>query len=468
MPREKEGKQKTKGIPVPIVPILQKFLKTYEQHCAQMQTFVCPALKQDLKTSISSERILRKFMLVRPEDSPPSIPPISLEPLLMTIQDECYMLGKEICIWSLQLSNPEIARLASLLELRGCAACPFTSLELIDCRMDLWSLGRLGRALPCSCLRSLVLDYCRFGNEEIENIFSGLENNQRLQVLSLRYCGLGPQSGPRLGAIIYQSSVCELHLDGNCLQCSGALALLRPAAEYAEKQGRDQPATSPPDLGSPPQQLQVKQRGSSTLNQTTKSPGALPGKTPAGKERRKKGIKKKIKDLTEAGPWLVKLYLADNGIDGKGKEGENGLLEFTQILTCLITYSAHLREIDLGNNVLGEMAAADILEALRARKTGKLPVLKIIITPQVSSDIFRSVWKNSKKSSITHKKKKEVCSWMSVSASYSHQGIRLKTECGCHLSLWMLSITMANRTCVKRYCLFYNNSFHWNQAPFKF
>lgn len=40
---------------------------------------------------------------------------------------------------------------------------------------------------------------------------------------------------------------------------------------------------------------------------------------------------KKIKD--SAGPWLVKLYLADNGIDGKGKEGENGLLEFTQILT---------------------------------------------------------------------------------------------------------------------------------------
>lgn len=45
------------------------------------------------------------------------------------------------------------------------------------------------------------------------------------------------------------------------------------------------------------------------------------------------GIKKKIKDLTEAGPWLVKLYLADNGIDRRGKEGENGLLEFTQILT---------------------------------------------------------------------------------------------------------------------------------------
>ncbi|XP_029795997.1 uncharacterized protein LOC115292183 isoform X2 [Suricata suricatta] len=364
MPREKEGKQKTKGTPLPIVPVLQKFLKTYEKHCAETQTSVCPAIKEDLKSSIHNEQILRKFVLVRPDDSPPSVLPVSLEPLLMTIRDACYMLGKELCVWGLQLSNPEIARLASLLELKGRTACPLTTLELIDCRMDLWSLGRLGRALPCSCLHSLVLDYCRFRNEEMESIFSGLENNRRLQVFSLRYCGLGPQSGPRLGSVVCQSSVRELHLDGNYLQCPGALALLRPMAEYAEMQGKDQP-----DSRNPPQQLQAKERTSSTSNQTTKPSGAETGKTASGKERRKKGIKKKIKYSTEAGPWLVKLYLADNGIDGKGKEGENGLLEFTQILTCLIKYSAHLREIDLRNNVLGEMAATDILEALRARKT---------------------------------------------------------------------------------------------------
>lgn len=38
----------------------------------------------------------------------------------------------------------------------------------------------------------------------------------------------------------------ELHLDGNYLQCSGALALLRPVAEYAEMQGKDQPDTRNP------------------------------------------------------------------------------------------------------------------------------------------------------------------------------------------------------------------------------
>ena len=40
-------------------------------------------------------------------------------------------------------------------------------------------------------------------------------------------------------------------------------------------------------------------------------------------------------------------------------------------LVSLIKYSAHLKEIDLGNNVLGEKAAVDLLEALRARKTGR-------------------------------------------------------------------------------------------------
>ncbi|XP_044802374.2 uncharacterized protein LOC102389985 isoform X2 [Bubalus bubalis] len=368
MPREKQGKRKTKGAPQSIVSTLQKFLKTYEKRCVQTQTSVCPAIKRDLKASINHERILRKFVLVRPDDSPPGILPISLEPLLMTVQDECYMLGREICIWGFQLSNPEIARLALLLESKGHTRCPFTTLELIDCKMDLWSLGRLGQALHLSSLHVLVLDYCRFTHEEIESIFSGLENNQRLQSLSLRYCGLGPQNGPRLGSIVCHSAIRELHLGGNYLQCSGALGLLRPLAEYAEMQGKDQLAISSPDTRSPPPLLQARQRGSSPLNQIAESSRAVTVKPTSGK-RRKKGIKKKIKDLIETGPWLVKLYLADNGIDGKGKEGENDLLEFTQILTCLIKYSVHLKEIDLGNNVLGEKAAVDLLEALRARKT---------------------------------------------------------------------------------------------------
>jgi len=45
----------------------------------------------------------------------------------------------------------------------------------------------------------------------------------------------------------------ELHLDGNYLQCSGTLALLRPIAEYAEMQRKDQPTLASPHAGNPPQ-----------------------------------------------------------------------------------------------------------------------------------------------------------------------------------------------------------------------
>ncbi|XP_060053468.1 uncharacterized protein LOC132540358 isoform X2 [Erinaceus europaeus] len=356
MPGAKERKPKAKGAPLTVSPILQRFLKTYEKHCAQTRTAVCPAIKRDLKASISDERMLRK---------------------------------------------------ALLLESRGRPRCSLSTLELIDCRMDSWSLGRLGLALQFSGLRSLVLDYFKCGKEELENLCSGLKSSRQLRELSLRFCGLGPQSGPGLGSLAQGSTVCILHLDGNNLQSSGALALLRPLAEFAETQGTAQPAKS----SDTPQLLQAGERGQPTLSHTTALAEALSTKTASGKKKtkkRKKAIKKKVEDLAETGPWLVKLHLADNGIDGKGKGGESGLLEFIQILTCLITHSTHLRELDLGNNVVGEKAAVGILEALRARKTGKLPILKIKVTPQISSDTFRSIWKNSKKSKMTLKKKKKV------------------------------------------------------------
>lgn len=405
MPRAKKRKEKPQGVPPSVVPILQKLLKTYQKHCAQSGTSLCPTIQRDLKSSIDREQILRKFTLVR-ADATASHPPVSLEPLLMAIRDERYTLGKELCLWGLQLTNPEIARLALFLESKH-TICPVTTLEIINCKMDLWSLGRLGKALQFSNLYFLALDYCKFGNRELESIFSGLENNQKLQGLSLRYCGLGPQSGLRLGSVISQSAICELLLDGNDLQCSGTLALLRPIAEYAEMQGKDQPTSASPHTGNLPLLPQVCEGGSSTLSQIAKSSEALTVERTPQRKRGGRGIRKKVKRPMEAGPWVVRLHLADNSIDRTGLEGEQ-LLELTRTLTRLIKYSPHLRDLDLGNNILGETAAAGILEALRARKTGKLPPLKITVTPRISSDTFTSIWKHSKKSNRTSKRKKKV------------------------------------------------------------
>ncbi|KAK2090436.1 hypothetical protein P7K49_031692 [Saguinus oedipus] len=144
-----------------------------------------------------------QFMLARPADSPPRILPVSLEPLLMTIQDECYTLEKEVCICGLQLSNSEIARLEVTW---------------------LWALctgncGNLGWAHVLTPIRKLPY-------EEL------------------------------LVAESAQSSSHELKLDGHYLECSGALALLRPIADYMERQGKDQLAPASPDAVNPPPRLQ--------------------------------------------------------------------------------------------------------------------------------------------------------------------------------------------------------------------
>ncbi|XP_051839321.1 uncharacterized protein LOC127553002 [Antechinus flavipes] len=375
MPRTKKEKAKIKGASLSIVPVLKKFLKTYEKHCVQSQTSVCPAIKKALKISIENEQILRKLTLVSPGVSPTGFPEVSLEPLLKTIRDERYMLGRELCIWGMKLKNSDVASLAILLELQGRTMYPFSTLEIINSQMDLWSLERLGKSFLSSNLLSIILDYNKFINEGVDILMAGLEKNQKLKILSLRYCNLGPSSGSKLGWAVSQSSICELYLNGNYLQCSGALALIKHIAEFAETQGKDR------------RKKILRYRRSSSQQ-------VLPG------------IKKNKKGSSEIGPWLIKLNLADNGIDGRGKEGERGVLKFIQLLTHLIKYSDHLREIDLGNNVLGESAAIDILEALKERKKGKLSNLEIIVTPQISSDIFRSIWNNSKKFVSAQKKKK--------------------------------------------------------------
>lgn len=54
--------------------------------------------------------------------------------------------------------------------------------------------------------------------------------------------------------------------------------------------------------------------------------------------------------------------------------------------------------------------------------SGKLPPLKVTVTPRISSDTFRSIWKLSKKSNTTRKKKKKVNSSTSAQLGGSHQG----------------------------------------------
>ncbi|XP_019388543.1 PREDICTED: uncharacterized protein LOC109308599 isoform X2 [Crocodylus porosus] len=381
MQEKKKKKMKTKASSLPDISILKTFMKTYERHCALSQSSVSVTIKQSLKRCLGNEIALTKFVLTSSENSKGDVQPVSLTPLLRTIRDERYMLGKELCVWGIQLSNQDIANLALLLEQDGCTTYPFCSLEIIHTVIDAWSVERLGAALPVSNLSSIVLDYTKFGDKRINGLVSGLKGNRKLLTLSLCYCNLGPESGTELGPIVAQTAICNLYLNGNNLQCLGALELIKPIAVYANNLARDKETNTMKFSNATGHQMHEVGKGlnvhsaASGMNITPKTTRSNTTESIIGKEKKRKGSKKRKKN-PEIGSWLVKLRLADNGIDGRGKGGQNMVLEFTQFLIYLIKYSEHLMELDLDGNAIGELCSADVKDALKERLNDNKVIVK--------------------------------------------------------------------------------------------
>nr|XP_033814774.1 RING-box protein 2 isoform X2 [Geotrypetes seraphini] len=363
MPGKKRRKQKESSFLD--ISILKKFLHTYEQHCEETQSSLSPTIKKSLSNCISNEVAITKFVLSSHETIPEGHPPVLFKPLVTTIRNLRYMLGKELCIWGILLSNLDIVSLALMLELNGRTIYPFHNLEMIDCGIDVWSMERLGKALSFSNLVSIVLDYNK-----------------------------------------------ELYLNGNYLQCSGAVELINTISTYALGLSAERHTASETNTDFAHHILEAT--GSAGIHTAVSDLDVVPEThqpaIPEGTENIKKriGKKKKKREAPVAGPWLAKLHLADNGIDGRGNEGEAGVLEFTQLLSYLIRYSNHLAELDLDHNCIGELPANDILEALVERKKGKLSDLEIKVTAQISLDAFTSILKNSKKLKSIKKKKKRL------------------------------------------------------------
>ncbi|XP_071999491.1 uncharacterized protein [Engystomops pustulosus] len=335
--------------------------------------------------------------------------PVLLRPLLMTIRDERYMLATDLYLWGVPLSNQDVASLAILLELKGRTSYPFVKLEAIACGIDLWSVERLGKAVRYSQLTSITLDHNEFRDEGLEGLIRGLEGNMKMVSLSLCYCNLGPPSGTVLGKLLAESAISELYLTGNYLQCSGAVDLITSIAEKVQELTTEKPTEEATSLAH--QILEAQdQSGIHTMMSGPPTPMETPAISPdRGSEkgkRKKKGRKKKDKPIALPGPWVRKLFLANNGIDARGIEGETGVLEFSQLLSSLIRYSEQLSELDIDDNCLGELPATDILEALMERNQRKLPRLKIKVTAQISPVTFKSILKQSGKLKTSKKKRR--------------------------------------------------------------
>ena len=74
----------------------------------------------------------------------------------------------------------------------------------------------------------------------------------------------------------------------------------------------------------------------------------------------------------DPGAYLEKLHLADNGIDCNGITRHRGLLLCMQNLREFITYSQCLQELDLFQNLIGNLGGRELLAGLEQREQGEV------------------------------------------------------------------------------------------------
>ncbi|XP_067275579.1 uncharacterized protein [Pseudorasbora parva] len=344
-----------------VVLQLRALWRRYEHHCMQIDSCPSVVLKQDILQQIDKQEHLKKITLSFQDCGASDAILPSLQPLLMAIREERYTHAQEFHIWSLSLKETDIVELMQLvpeqgvflgsqaccnsnqsfpckqrnvclvtsltcllLEKRGRTVYPFRSLELLDCRLTEWSLERLGRAAGISYLTKLCLDYTRMGQEGLKGLLSGGLGTSQICSLSLCYCGLGSWSGTLLASLLTNSSVRELYINGNELQCVGAIELLRTVADNSLKMAEVQNRTT-------------------SITGETELISQMPNMSPRKKKAKNKGKKKKKREKAKSGPgaaggpWLEKLHMFDNSIDHSGKEGPNQLTRFLELLCIKMT-----------------------------------------------------------------------------------------------------------------------------------
>ncbi|XP_015780725.1 PREDICTED: uncharacterized protein LOC107358647, partial [Acropora digitifera] len=287
--------------------------------------------------------------------------PVKVPPLIAAIRSNRYVHVKELYIWDVPMKHEDIATLALLLEQ---SIYPIQYLELMDCSINSHGVDRLGRSMCMSNLTAILLDYNRFGDEGCSGLCRGLQNNRTLLRLSLNYCALGPSSGEVLGktvsntALRYNNGSRDLNTELNNIFHSARSRL----SSFGKK----------------------------------------------GKKGKKKKSGKKKKDPPPpppVGPWIQKLHLMNNGIDAHGLGSTLGPVMCMKMFRKLITHSQALQELDLDDNLIGDLGGREILEALMDRKEAGLDNVKINVTHRMNSTTFATI--NKLGSGLKKKSKKK-------------------------------------------------------------
>ncbi|XP_038050255.1 uncharacterized protein LOC119723597 isoform X1 [Patiria miniata] len=394
-------KKKLKGMGETPGDIVKRLYRIYLNNCENKKSIVCPSLKNFMKSCYEDNKLIVKFILEPVADyQDPEISNVKLEPLVMSLRQERYKYIKELHVWDIPLKHEHLASLALMLD-KG--VYPLTRLELIDCDIDAYAVERLMKCMPMTIISTLAFDYNEFGDEGLRGICKGLKNNRLLLSLSLCYCDLGVEAGSMLGDIVSTTALRDIYLNGNNLEAEGAIELIKLAADHAEMETYERNEGARLKAEEEAQALLLeKERGRMPTAMSSEEPAKKPdsaksSKAGSGKKKKKKGKKKKKTkappEPPPVGPWIHKLHLEDNGIDSYGRGSTYAPVIVTRLLRQLIQHSSCLQELDIDDNLIGDLGGREILEALNNRKEAGHPSMKMSVTHRMNSETFAAITK---------------------------------------------------------------------------
>ncbi|CAF1581321.1 unnamed protein product, partial [Didymodactylos carnosus] len=199
--------------------------------------------------------------------------------------------------------------------------------------------------LPMITIQSLYLRDCAiqpdsleklspFGDDGCIALCLNLIHNRTITSLSLTYCDISALCGQYLSRLLLNTAISEIYLDGNQLGCQGALALIKDLLHDCEK-------------------FTIEKLDKLRIDEEMKA-----------QEEKKK---KKSDEPPPVGPFVSKIHLFDNEIDHLQRDGLIKIREVIEAYARLIEISEELEELDLDENVIGNVCGNMILEALKNR-----------------------------------------------------------------------------------------------------
>ncbi|CAD5122086.1 DgyrCDS10536 [Dimorphilus gyrociliatus] len=408
---KKGGKKKKKNeaLTKKILSTIISYWRRYESHCNKTNTCPAPSLKAIMNKCKEDESYMTKFILEPKPVQTIEDPIVQLEPVMNALREERYTNIKALYVWSLTLRYIDAVAVGQVLDKM---IYPIKHLEFIDNLMTSEQVGRISQSFENNLfLSTLVFDYNEFRDEGCKKLCDGLALSKTIISVSLCFCDLTSISGKYLARASAHSSVRELYLDGNLLQCHGVQDLIEPFVVQAKKEAfnREEEERKKKEL----EQEEIKKaeeerrRRLDDLNYVPPQPVAdtVPVEE---KEKKKKKKKKKSKQPPPpplVGPWIHKLHIADNGIDGLEGQDKMAPVECMQQLRELISTSKCLEEIDLHDNLIGDLAGREICFGLEIRKEEKLPNMKLRTTHRLTADTFTLIKKLG--AGLQKKKKKK-------------------------------------------------------------